>query len=172
MILELVQNTGWVSLSTTRKRSARSVKQEFLTSMVIMPLRVMVKKTQLQDMTGLKKIVSACSSSNLSPSVGKITSFQKANHAPETPLSGLESEKPAALDVCVTSSLHSNSLTNAGTKAGYSYDAADDRKYCRRYLCKTGITFVLLAIELHGCISATLKKTLKRLALLSENLFF
>ena len=49
--LELVQSTGWVSLSTTPKGSARSVKQEFLTSMGIMPLRVMAKETQLQDMT-------------------------------------------------------------------------------------------------------------------------
>ena len=49
--LELVQSTGWVSLSTTPKGSARSVKQEFLTSMGIMPLRVTVEETQLQDMT-------------------------------------------------------------------------------------------------------------------------
>ena len=51
MSLELVQSTGWVSLSTTPKGSARSVKQEFLTSMGIMPLRVTVGETQLQDMT-------------------------------------------------------------------------------------------------------------------------
>ena len=54
MNLELVQSTGWVSLSRTPKVSARSVKQEFLTSMGIMPLRVTVEETQLQDMTGFK----------------------------------------------------------------------------------------------------------------------
>ena len=54
MKLELVQSTGWVSLSTTPKGSARSVKQEFLTSMGIKPLRVMVEETQLQDMTGFE----------------------------------------------------------------------------------------------------------------------
>ena len=46
-----MQSTGWVFLSTTPKGSARSVKQEFLTSMGIMPLRVAVGETQLQDMT-------------------------------------------------------------------------------------------------------------------------
>ena len=36
------------------KGSARFVKQEFLISMGIVPLRVMVEETQLQDMTGFK----------------------------------------------------------------------------------------------------------------------
>ena len=46
MSVELVQSTGWVSLSTTPKGSAGSVKQEFLTSMGIMPFRVTVEETQ------------------------------------------------------------------------------------------------------------------------------
>ena len=54
MSLELVQSTGWVSLSTTPKGSARFLKQEFLTSMGIMSLRVTVEETQFQDMTGFK----------------------------------------------------------------------------------------------------------------------
>ena len=54
MSLELVQSTGLVSLSTTPKGSARSVKQEFLTSMGIMPLRVTVEETQWQDMAGFE----------------------------------------------------------------------------------------------------------------------
>ena len=36
------------------ERSARSLKQEFLTSMGIMPLRVAVEETQLQDMIGFE----------------------------------------------------------------------------------------------------------------------
>ena len=38
--------------------------------------------------------------------------------------------KPAAIDVTFTSSLQSNCLTNAATKAGYALDATDEKKYC------------------------------------------
>ena len=82
--------------------------------------------------------------------------------------------KPAAFDVVVTSSLQSNSLTNAAAKAGYAIDAADERKYCLHddNCAKMGIKFVPLAIEVLGGISATFKKTLKRLAVLSDNRSF
>ena len=82
--------------------------------------------------------------------------------------------KPAAFDVNVTSSLQSNSLTNAATKAGYALHAADERKFCLHgdNCAKMGITIVPLAIEVLGGISATCKKTLKRLAVLSDNCSF
>ena len=67
--------------------------------------------------------------------------------------------------------MQSNSLFNAATKAGYALDAADERKYCLHddNCIKVGITFVPLANEVLGRISATFKKILKRLALLSDN---
>ena len=82
--------------------------------------------------------------------------------------------KPAAFDVTVTSSLQSNSLFNAATKAGYALDAADERKYCLHddNCAKMGITIVPLAIGVLGGISATFKKTLERLAVLSGNRSF
>ena len=65
--------------------------------------------------------------------------------------------KPAEFAVTVTSSLQSNSLTNAATKAGYALDSADERKFCLHddNCAKMGITFVPLAIEVLGGISAT-----------------
>ena len=82
--------------------------------------------------------------------------------------------KPAAFDVTITSSLQPNSLTNAVTKARYALDAADERKYCLHEdnCAKMGITFVPLAVEVLGGISATFKKSLKRLAVLSDNRSF
>ena len=101
------------------------------------------------------KIVSACSSASLSPVV------EKENLIPENQTrSGdifvptWKAGKPAAFDVTVTSSLQSNSLTNAATKAGYALDASDERKYCihDNNCAKMGITFVPLAIEVLGGI--------------------
>ena len=116
MKLELVQNADWVCLFTTPEGSGRSMKNEFLTYMVIMPLCVMVEEKQMLNMTGFEKNVSACSSANLSPVVEKITSFQKAHHALETGLSR-HGKRGNLLhfDVTVTSFLQSNSLINAAT---------------------------------------------------------
>ena len=86
----------------------------------------------------------------------------------------LKAGKLAAFDVTVTSSLQSNSLTNAAKKAGYALDAAGERQYCLHdnNCAKMGIAFVPHAIEVLGGISATFKKTLKRLAVLSDNRSF
>ena len=77
------------------------------------------------------KIVSACSSAYLSPVL------EKKNLIPESQsrsgdifVPTWKAGKPAAFDITVTSSLQSNYLTNAATKAGYALDAADERKCC------------------------------------------
>ena len=56
----------------------------------------------------------------------------------------------------------------------YALDAADERKYClhENNCAKMEITFVPLAIEVLGGISANFKKILKRLAVLSDNRSF
>ena len=80
--------------------------------------------------------------------------------------------KRAAFDVTVTSSLQSNSLTNASTKPGYAIDATVERKHCLHDVkcAKTGITFFPPAIEELGGVSASFKKkTLKHLTVLSDN---
>ena len=121
------------------------------------------------------KLVSACSSANLSPVVEKKNLIPESQSCPgDIFVPTWKAGKPAAFDVTVNSSLQSNSLTNAATKAGYALDAADERKYCLHddNCAKMGITFVPLAIEVFGGISATFKKTLKRLAVLSDNRSF
>ena len=120
-------------------------------------------------------LVSACSSANLSPVVEKKNLIPESQSRPgDIFVPTWKAGKPAAFDVTVTSSLQSNSLTNADTKAGYALDAADERKYCLHddNCAKMGITFVPLATEVLGGISATFKKTLKRLAVLSDNRSF
>ena len=66
-----MQNTDWVSTSTTQKGIARSLKQELLATEAIMELRVTVEETQLQDMTEfvIKKCVIA--RLRISPTVEK-----------------------------------------------------------------------------------------------------
>ena len=67
---------------------------------------------------------------------------------------------PAAFDLTITSSLKSNFLTNADTKAGYALDAEDGQRYCPRdeNCSQMGITFVAPAVEVLGRISATFIK--------------
>ena len=75
------------------------------------------------------KLVSACSSANLSPVVEKKNLIPESQSRPGDIFDPTwKAGKPAAFDVTVTSSLQSNSLTNAATKAGYALDAADERK--------------------------------------------
>ena len=121
------------------------------------------------------KIVSACLFANLSPEVEKKNLIPGSRSRPgDIFVPTWKAGKPARFDVTVTSTLQSNSLTNAATKTGYALDAADEREYClhKDNCTKMGITFVPLAIEVLGGRSATFKKTLKRLAVLSDNRSF
>ena len=121
------------------------------------------------------KRVSVCSSAYLS------SVFEKNNLIPKNQartgdifVPTWKEGKPAAFDVTLTSSLQSNSLTIAATKAAYALDVADGRQFCLHddNCSKMGITFVPLAIEILGGKSATFKRTLKRLAVLSKNRSF
>ena len=134
--------------------------------MVIMQLHVTVEEKPLNNMTGFEiKTVYACSSANLSPEV------EKKNLIPEN------QSRPGiriSFDESVTSLLQFIYLTNVDTKLGYALDAADERKYCFHddNCTTTGITFVILAINVLSGISPTFNKTLKKLVVLSDNRSF
>ena len=78
-----------------------------------------------------EKIMCSCSSANLSPVVGKKNLIPESQSGPgDIFVPTGKAAKPAAFDVTVSSSLQSNSLTNAAKKAGYALAAADERKFC------------------------------------------
>ena len=118
------------------------------------------------------KILSACSSANLSPVVEKNFIPERQSRPRDSVVPTWKAGKRAAF-VAFTSSLHSNSLLNAAAKEGYALDVADERNYCLHVdnCAKMGITFVPLAVEVLGGISEALKQ-LKRLAVLSDNRSF
>ena len=82
-----------------------------------------------------------------------------------------KSGRPAALDVTVTSPLQPNIINHAAEKSGYAIEAADERKYAQHKndCSEQGILFVPLAVESLGGLSVTLKKALKRIALLADS---
>ena len=72
------------------------------------------------------QIVSACSSANLSPVVEKSLIPESQSPPRDIFVPTWKAGKPAAFDVTVTSSLQSNSLTSAATKAGYALDVSNE----------------------------------------------
>ena len=176
MSLELVQSTGCVSLSTTPKGSALFCKAGVFDIYGDHAIACHGRGDAIaRHDRNRDKIVSACSSANLSLVVEERNLIPESQSRPgDIFIPTWKAGKPAAFDVTVSSSLQSNSLTNAATKAGYALDAADERKYCFHddNCAKMGITFVPFAIEVLGGISATFKKTINRLAVLSDNRSF
>ena len=76
-----------------------------------------------------------------------------------------------ALDVTVTSPLQPNIINHAAEKSGYAIEAAEERKYAEheKNCSEQGFLFVPLAVESLGGLSVTLKKALKRIALLADS---
>ena len=114
------------------------------------------------------RIASAGSAANLSPVI------EKRNLIAENSSSGdifLPSGRPAVLDVTVTSPLQPNNTTHAAEKFSYAIEAAEEQKYAQHEnSCSgQGILFVPLAVESLGVLSVTLKKTLKRIALIADS---
>ena len=114
-----------------QKIIARSVTEDFLTSMAIMPLRVTVEETQLLETTGFE-INSVCVLI-CEPLAGS----GKKNLIPDNQsrpggifVPAWKAGKPAAIDLIVTLSLQSSSLSNAATKARCALDVADEQIYC------------------------------------------
>ena len=77
----------------------------------------------------------------------------------------------SALDVTVNSPLQSSLIINASEKNGFALSAAEDRKYEQyaQNCSEVGIQFIPLASETFGGFSATVRKTLKRIATLADN---
>ena len=69
-----------------------------------------------------------------------------------------KSGRPAALDVIVTSLLQPSIINHAAENSQHENSCSEQR-----------ILFVPLAVESLGGLSATLKKTLRRIALLADN---
>ena len=62
-------------------------------------------------------------------------------------------------------------ISNAATKSGFSLRAAEDRKLKQFYqqCANIGVQFILMAFESFGGLSELVRKTLKRIALLTDN---
>ena len=118
------------------------------------------------------KIISACSGALLSPNSEQKSLLPDNNSRPgDIFLPALNNGLPAALDVTVTSPLHSSLIINASEKSGFALSAAEDRKYEQyaQNCSEFGIQFIPLAFETFGGFSETVRKTLKRIATLADN---
>ena len=118
------------------------------------------------------RFASACSAANLSPVIEKRNLIAGNGSRPgDIFLPSWKSGRPAALDVTVTSPLQPNIINHAAEKSGYAIEAAEERKYAQHEndCSEQGILFVPLAVESLGGLSVTLKKALKRIALLADS---
>ena len=118
------------------------------------------------------RFASACSAANLSPVIKKRNLIAGNGSRPgDIFLPSWESGRPAALEVTVTSPLHSNIINHAAEKSGYATEAAEERKYAQheKNCSEQGFLFVPLAVESLGGLSVTLKKALKRIILLADS---
>ena len=118
------------------------------------------------------RIASACSAANLSQVIEKQNLIAGNSSRPgDIFLHSWKSGRPAALDVIVSSRLQRNVINHAAEKSGYAIEAAEERKYAQNEngCSEQGILLVLLAVESMGGLSVTLKKTLKRIALLADS---
>ena len=120
------------------------------------------------------RFASACSAANLSPVIEKQNIIAGNSSRPgDIILPSWKSGRPAALDVTVTSikKLQPNIINHAAEKCGYAIEAAEEQKYAQHEnnCSEQGISFVPLAVESLGGLSVTLKKALKRIALLADS---
>ena len=108
----------------------------------------------------------------MSPVIEKRNIFAGNSSGPgDIFLPSRKSSRPAALDVNVTSPLQPNIINHAAEKSSYAIEAAEERKYAQHENCfsEQGILFVPLAVESLCGLLVTLKKKLKRIALLAES---
>ena len=90
--------------------------------------------------------------------------------ATATFLPSWKSGRPAALDVTANSPLQPNIINDAAEKSGDAIEAAEEQKYAQHEnsCSEQGILFFPVAVESLGGLSVTLKKALKRIALLAD----
>ena len=79
--------------------------------------------------------------------------------------------QPAALDVTITSPLQASLISDAARTCGFALTLAKDREIGHYYqkCSDMGIHSIPLALETFGGLSETTRKTLQRIALLSDN---
>ena len=117
------------------------------------------------------RIASAFSAASLSQVIEKRNLIAGNARPGDIFLPSWKSGRPAALDVTVTSPLQPNITNHAAEKSGYAIQAAEERKYAQHEnsCSEQGISFVDLAVESLSVLSVTLKKALKRIALLTDS---
>ena len=118
------------------------------------------------------KIFSACSAANLSPVCGEKNLIPETISRPgDVYLRCWSAGQPAALDITITSPLQPNIISNAARKSGFALRAAEDRKLEQysQQCANIGVQFVPMAFESFGGLSELVRKTLKRIALLTDN---
>ena len=79
--------------------------------------------------------------------------------------------QPAAIDVIITPPLPASLISDAAMTCGFALTLAEDRKIGQYYqkCSDMGIHFIPLALETFGGLSETTRKTLKGIALLTDN---
>ena len=115
--------------------------------------------------------MTACPSANLSPVCEQKHLLPENNSRPgDVYFPSFIAGQPAALDVTITSPLQASLISDAAGTCGFALTLAEDRKIGHYYekCSDMGIHFIPLALENSGGLSET-RKTLKRIALLSDN---
>ena len=127
----------------------------------------MISRHRLRD-----QIISACSAANLSPVCEQRNLILETISRPgDVYLPCWSALQPAALHVNITSPLQPSFISNAARKSGFALRSAEDRKF-EQYsqLCANiGVQFIPKAFESFGGLSDLVRRTLKRIAQLTDN---
>ena len=116
--------------------------------------------------------MATCRSANLTPVCEQKHLLLENNSRPgDAYLPSVIAGQPAALDVTITSPLQASLLSDEARICGFALTLAEDRKIGHYYqkCSDMGIHFITLALETLGGQSRKTRKTLKRIALLSDN---
>ena len=118
------------------------------------------------------KNFSPCSVANL-PRVceQKKLTPEKNSRAGDMYLPGWSAGQPAALDISINSPLQPSIISNAARKSGFALRAAEDRKLEQysQQCASIGVQFIPMAFESFGGLSELVRRTLKQIALLTDN---
>ena len=118
------------------------------------------------------KMFSACSAANLSPVCEQKNMITETNsRLGDVYLTCWSAGQPAALDITITSPLLPSIISNAVKKSRFALRAAEDRKLQQYFqqCANTGFQFIPMAFESFGGLSELVRKTVKRIALLTAN---
>ena len=117
------------------------------------------------------QIFSACSAANLSPVCEQKNLIPETNSRPgDVYLPYWSAGQTAALDITITSPLQPSIISNTASKSGFALRAAEDRKLEQypQQCVNIGVQYIPMAFESFGGPCELLRKTLKRIALLTD----